>query len=128
LLLNDRITQAISFACRYNQQLAVVFVDLDYFKKINDPWGHAIGDKLLQAVSSRILTCVRRSDTGSRHGGDEFVVLLSQVEHAEDAAFIARKILNSLVASYTIEQRHLCIKTPASASAPTPVTDKTPEP
>ena len=109
VLLNDRITQAISFAARYNKQLAVMFVDLDYFKKINDTWGHAVGDKLLQAVSSRILACVRRSDTVSRQGGDEFVVLLSQVEHAEDAVFIARKILSSLAAPYSIDQKHLHI-------------------
>ncbi len=109
LLLNDRITQAISFAARYRNQLAVMFVDLDYFKKINDTWGHAVGDKLLQSVSSRILACVRRSDTVSRHGGDEFIVLLSQVQHAEDAVFIARKILSSLAAPYTIEQKHLYI-------------------
>ncbi|MEQ1472967.1 MAG: diguanylate cyclase, partial [Candidatus Acidiferrum sp.] len=109
LLLNDRITQAISFAGRYHKQLAVMFVDLDYFKKINDTWGHAVGDKLLQSVSSRILACVRRSDTVSRHGGDEFIVLLSQVEHAEDAVFIARKILSSLAAPYSIEQKHLYI-------------------
>jgi diguanylate cyclase (GGDEF)-like protein/PAS domain S-box-containing protein len=107
LLLNDRINQAISFAARYHHQLAVMFVDLDHFKKINDTWGHAVGDKLLQSVSSRILACVRRSDTVSRHGGDEFVILLSQVEHAEDAVFIARKILSSLAAPYTIEQKHL---------------------
>ena len=109
LLLKDRITQAISFAARYRHQLAIMFVDLDYFKKINDNWGHAIGDKLLQSVSSRILACVRRSDTVSRHGGDEFIVLLSQVEHAEDAVFIARKILSSLAAPYSIEQKHLYI-------------------
>jgi diguanylate cyclase (GGDEF)-like protein len=109
LLLSDRITQAISFAARYNKQLAVMFVDLDYFKKINDTWGHATGDKLLQAVSSRILAYVRRSDTVSRHGGNEFIVLLSQVEHAEDAVFSARKILSSLAAPYSIEQKHFYV-------------------
>jgi diguanylate cyclase (GGDEF)-like protein/PAS domain S-box-containing protein len=109
LLLSDRITQVISFAVRYNKQLAVMFVDLDYSKKINDTWGHATGNQLLQAVSSRILACVRRSDTVSRHGGDEFIVLLSQVEHAEDAVFSARKILSSLAAPYSIEQKHFYV-------------------
>jgi PAS domain S-box-containing protein len=66
VLLNDRITQAISFAARYSKQLAVMFVDLDYFKKINDAFGHAIGDKLLQSVATRLVSCVRRSDTVSR--------------------------------------------------------------
>lgn len=109
LLLNDRITQAISFATRYNQQLAVMFVDLDLFKRINDSFGHTVGDKLLQAVAGRIVSCVRRSDTVSRHGGDEFVVLLSQVGHAEDAVFIARKILASLAEPYLIDQKHVQI-------------------
>jgi diguanylate cyclase (GGDEF)-like protein/PAS domain S-box-containing protein len=108
-LLTDRITQAISFAARYSKQLAVMFVDLDNFKKINDSLGHAIGDKLLQSVASRLVACVRRSDTVGRQGGDEFVVLLSQVEHGEDAVFIARKILSSLGASYSIDQKHLDI-------------------
>jgi diguanylate cyclase (GGDEF)-like protein/PAS domain S-box-containing protein len=109
VLLNDRITQAISFAARYSKQLAVMFVDLDYFKKINDALGHAIGDKLLQSVATRLVSCVRRSDTVSRLGGDEFAVLLSQVERAEDAVFIAKKILSALAAPYAIDQKRLDI-------------------
>jgi diguanylate cyclase (GGDEF)-like protein/PAS domain S-box-containing protein len=108
-LVNDRITQAISFAARYTKQLAVMFVDLDLFKRINDSLGHAVGDKLLQQVATRIVACVRRSDTVARIGGDEFVVLLSQVGHAEDAVFIARKILSSLAAPYPIDQKQLQI-------------------
>ena len=108
-LVNDRITQAISFSARYTQQLAVMFVDLDLFKKINDSLGHAVGDKLLQQVAIRIVACVRRSDTVARIGGDEFVVLLSQVGHAEDAVFIARKILSSLAEPYLIDQKQLQI-------------------
>ena len=109
VLLNDRITQAISFAARYSKQLAVMFVDLDGFKRINDSLGHTVGDKLLQSVASRLVACVRRSDTVSRLGGDEFVVLLYQVEHAEDAAFISKKILSSLAEPFSIEQKHLDI-------------------
>ncbi|HEX4536951.1 MAG TPA: GGDEF domain-containing protein [Candidatus Acidoferrum sp.] len=108
-LLNDRINQAISFSRRYHKQLAVMFVDLDLFKRINDSLGHAVGDRLLQEVAHRIVSCVRRSDTVGRHGGDEFVVLLSQVGHAEDAVFIARKILSSLATGYLIDQKHLQI-------------------
>jgi diguanylate cyclase (GGDEF)-like protein len=108
-LLNDRINQAISFARRYHKQLAVMFVDLDLFKRIKDSLGHAVGDRLLQEVASRIVACVRRSDTVGRHGGDEFVVLLSQVGHAEDAVFIARKILSSLATGCVIDQKHLQI-------------------
>jgi diguanylate cyclase (GGDEF)-like protein len=108
-LLNDRINQAISFARRYHKKLAAMFVDLDLFKRINDSLGHALGDRLLQEVASRIVACVRRSDTVGRHGGDEFVVLLSQVGHAEDAVFIARKILNSLATGCVIDFKHLQI-------------------
>ena len=108
-LLNDRITRAISFARRDRKQLAVMFVDLDLFKRINDSPGHAVGDRLLQEVAGRIVACVRRSDTVARHGGDEFVVLLSQVGHAEDAVFIARKILSSLSTGYLIDKKHLQI-------------------
>jgi diguanylate cyclase (GGDEF)-like protein/PAS domain S-box-containing protein len=109
VLLNDRITQAISFAARYSKQLAVMFVDLDDFKRINDSLGHTTGDKLLQSVASRLVACVRRSDTVSRLGGDEFVVLLYQVEHAEDAAFISKKILSSLAEPFSVEQKYVDI-------------------
>ncbi len=109
VLLNDRISQAISFAERYTKQLAVMFVDLDDFKRINDALGHTIGDKLLQSVASRLVACVRRSDTVSRLGGDEFIVLLTQVEHAEDAAFIGKKILSSLAEPFSIDQKHVDI-------------------
>jgi diguanylate cyclase (GGDEF)-like protein/PAS domain S-box-containing protein len=109
VLLNDRIKQAIASAARYHKQLAVMFVDLDQFKKINDTYGHATGDKLLQSVAGRIVGCVRRSDTVSRQGGDEFIVLLSEVSHAEDSVFIARKILGALSTPYSIDQKHLCM-------------------
>jgi diguanylate cyclase (GGDEF)-like protein/PAS domain S-box-containing protein len=105
VLFNDRLTQAIALAERQGKQLAVMFVDLDHFKKINDSLGHDVGDKLLQSVAGRLIACVRRSDTVSRLGGDEFVVLLAQVEHAEDAAYSARKILRALAAPHTIDNK-----------------------
>jgi diguanylate cyclase (GGDEF)-like protein/PAS domain S-box-containing protein len=104
LLLNDRLTQAISLARRQGSHLAVLFVDLDGFKPVNDSMGHAIGDQLLQSVAERLVTCVRGSDTVSRQGGDEFVVLLSHVEHAEDAAVSARKMLTALSVPHGIAQ------------------------
>jgi diguanylate cyclase (GGDEF)-like protein/PAS domain S-box-containing protein len=107
VLFNDRLTQAISLAERQNKQLALMFVDLDHFKKINDSLGHAVGDKLLQSVAKRLVGCVRRTDTVSRQGGDEFVVLLSQVEREEDAAFSARKILRALATPHIIENKSL---------------------
>jgi diguanylate cyclase (GGDEF)-like protein/PAS domain S-box-containing protein len=102
LLLNDRITQAISLAHRQHRPIAVIFLDLDRFKYINDSLGHASGDKLLQSVSTRLLASVRASDTVSRQGGDEFVILLSEITHPEDAATSARKILLSLGAPSSI--------------------------
>jgi diguanylate cyclase (GGDEF)-like protein/PAS domain S-box-containing protein len=108
-LFNDRLMQAIGLAERQHKQLAVMFVDLDHFKKINDSLGHEVGDRLLQSIAGRLVTCVRRSDTVSRIGGDEFVVLLSQVEHAEDAAFSARKILRTLAVPYLINNKSLDI-------------------
>ncbi len=107
VLFNDRLTQAIALADRQGKQLAVLFVDLDHFKKINDSLGHDVGDKMLQSVAGRLLTCVRRSDTVSRLGGDEFVVLLAQVEHAEDAAYSARKVLRALAAPHLIDNKNL---------------------
>jgi diguanylate cyclase (GGDEF)-like protein/PAS domain S-box-containing protein len=93
LLLNDRLTQAMALAHRHGKSLALLFLDLDHFKHINDSLGHAIGDQLLRSIAHRLVTCVRSSDTVSRHGGDEFVVLLSEVAHPQDVAFTANKIL-----------------------------------
>ena len=102
LLLSDRITQSIALARRQDRSIAVIFLDLDRFKYINDSLGHAVGDQLLQSVSKRLLAGVRGSDTVSRLGGDEFVILLSEIAHAEDAATSATKILRSLSAPHLI--------------------------
>jgi diguanylate cyclase (GGDEF)-like protein len=107
LLLNDRISQSITFARRRNKSLAVVFLDLDHFKNINDSLGHAVGDKLLQSVSKRLLASVRGSDTVSRQGGDEFAILLSEISHPEDAATSAKKILLSLNAPHSVAGQDL---------------------
>jgi diguanylate cyclase (GGDEF)-like protein/PAS domain S-box-containing protein len=102
LLLNDRITQSIALALRQNKSLAVIFLDLDRFKYINDSLGHETGDQLLRSVSKRLLASVRGSDTVSRQGGDEFVILLSEISHPEDAARSAKKILLALGAPHSI--------------------------
>jgi diguanylate cyclase (GGDEF)-like protein len=107
MLLNDRIGQAIVQAPRHNKQVAVLFLDLDGFKHINDSLGHPVGDRLLQSVAKRLEHCVRASDTVSRQGGDEFVVLLSEAEHWEDAATIARRILDSVAQPHSIDQHDL---------------------
>jgi diguanylate cyclase (GGDEF)-like protein/PAS domain S-box-containing protein len=109
MLLNDRISQSISLARRQHRPLAVLFLDLDRFKYINDSLGHAIGDQLLQSISKRLLATVRNSDTVSRQGGDEFVILLSEISHPEDAATSARKILLSLNVPHSIEGHDLDI-------------------
>jgi diguanylate cyclase (GGDEF)-like protein len=109
MVLNDRLTQAIAMARRHGQKLAVLFLDVDRFKHINDSLGHSIGDRLLQSISERLLACVRRSDTVSRQGGDEFVILLSEVARSQDAAVCADKILQALSAPHSIDQHDLHI-------------------
>ena len=109
LLLNDRITQSISLAHRQSRPFAVLFLDLDHFKKINDSLGHAAGDELLQSISKRLSGCVRASDTVSRQGGDEFAVLLPEITHAEDAAKCASKIITAFHAPHIIGGRSVHI-------------------
>ncbi len=102
ILLNDRLIQAIELAHRLGKQLAVMFIDLDQLKHINDSLGHAIGDHLLQSVAQRLLGCVCESDSISRQGGDEFVLLLPYVEHVEDAQRTAQKMLAALALPHQI--------------------------
>lgn len=111
LLLNDRIAQAITLAQRTNTQLAVLFLDLDNFKHINDSLGHETGDKLLQSVTERLCSCVRSSDTVSRQGGDEFVILLSSGKYGVDATLTANKILKALSLPHHIAKSNLHITT-----------------
>ena len=111
VLLNDRIAQAITLANRHQTQLAILFLDLDNFKHINDSLGHATGDKLLQSVTQRLKDCVRESDTVSRQGGDEFVILLAENNNTNDAALTAQKILDELKAIHTVDKNQLHITT-----------------
>ncbi len=107
MLLNDRVGQAIALARRHTKKVAVLFLDLDGFKHINDSLGHPVGDKLLQSVAIRLADCIRGSDSVSRQGGDEFVVLLLELEHAEDAAITARRMLQAVARPHCIEQHDL---------------------
>lgn len=102
LLFSDRITKSIALARRHGRQGAVLFLDLDHFKPINDSLGHSMGDRLLQSVARRLLGCVRDSDTVSRRGGDEFVVLLPEIEHAGEAVRSAGRIQHALSAPHRI--------------------------
>jgi len=111
LLLNDRIAQAIESGKRHHSKIALLFLDLDNFKHINDSLGHPTGDKLLQLVTTSLNTCVRANDTVSRQGGDEFIILLSDIQNGEDAALTADKILASLTQPHIIANSHLYITT-----------------
>ena len=107
LLFCDRVGQAISLARRHGGQAAVLFVDLDGFKHINDSLGHATGDKLLQSATKRLLACVRDPDTVSRYGGDEFAVLLQDVHRPQDAAATARRVLSALGEVHLVDGHQL---------------------
>ena len=107
VLLADRLTQAITHAQRQHKCVALMYLDLDHFKHINDSLGHAVGDQLLQAVAARLRENVRQSDTICRLGGDEFVVLLSEVEGASEAALSAGKLIDALAEPYVIGEHRL---------------------
>jgi len=93
LLLTERLSRAIGQARRHGKRVALMFLDLDNFKHINDSLGHTIGDLLLQLVAERLKICVRNTDTVCRQGGDEFVILLTEIEQTQDAASVAEKLL-----------------------------------
>jgi diguanylate cyclase (GGDEF)-like protein/PAS domain S-box-containing protein len=106
-LLNDRMTQAISMAQRHHTALAVLYLDLDRFKHINDSLGHMMGDRLLRSVALRLSECIRATDTVCRLGGDEFVILLSEVTHVQDAAACADKLLQAVRMPYVMDEHEL---------------------
>jgi diguanylate cyclase (GGDEF)-like protein/PAS domain S-box-containing protein len=107
VLFNDRLSQSMAIAQRSSTKLGILYLDIDRFKTINDSLGHAIGDSLLQSVAQRLRGCVRHADTVSRQGGDEFVILLSQLSHSRDAAISADKVLAALSVPHQIEQHTL---------------------
>jgi diguanylate cyclase len=108
-LLTDRLAQSIALARRHRKRVALLFLDLDNFKEINDSLGHSVGDQLLQSAAKRLEACVRHSDTVSRHGGDEFVVLLSEIEAAQDAAPAAEKLRKAMAEPHFIGDHRLSI-------------------
>ena len=116
MLIADRILQTIALAPRHEKKAAVLFLDLDGFKHINDSLGHAVGDMLLQSVAARLVSCVRAADTVSRQGGDEFVVLLSQMEQSEDGAITARRMLQEVAKVHNIAGHDLHITTSIGVS------------
>ena len=96
VLFNDRLEQSLAQAIRHGWHLAVMFIDLDDFKKINDTYGHDAGDTVLTTIASRLTECVRDDDTVSRHGGDEFLYLLTVVNDVQDLPAVAEKIVASI--------------------------------
>ena len=108
-LLADRIEQALSAAQRKQDKVAVLFIDLDHFKNINDSLGHDIGDALLKQVAGRLKACLRRTDTIARQGGDEFVAVLTDLDSADEVIFIAEKMIESLQGKFILENYQLSI-------------------
>ena len=115
-LLNDRIGVAIASAARRNNKLAILFLDLDGFKQINDTLGHSAGDMVLQWVAARLSNCVRPADTVSRQGGDEFVVLLDGVQQLSDVEATARRMLQAVAETHSVNSSDLRVTTSIGVS------------
>lgn len=109
ILLLDRLEQAITHATRQHQYVGLLMLDLDGFKDVNDKLGHATGDKLLQLVAQRLLSCIRSADTACRYGGDEFVVLLRDLDSAQGAAEAAQKLGCILSRPYEIDSHPISV-------------------
>ena len=110
-LFVDRLTQALTRVPWHKRLVAVLFLDLDHFKSINDALGHSLGDLLLKAVAERLTACVREGDTVARLGGDEFAISLADVARASDIPRVAQKIIDALSKPYLLEGRQLFITT-----------------
>jgi diguanylate cyclase (GGDEF)-like protein/PAS domain S-box-containing protein len=111
MLLNNRIAAAIASAAHNGHKVALLFLDLDGFKHINDSLGHPVGDKLLQSVASCLSGCVDVGNTVSRQGGDEFIILLGQVDRAEDAVSVAKSVLETIAGPHSIDDDDLHVTT-----------------
>lgn len=110
-LLMDRFNQALARSARLHSQMALLFLDLDGFKATNDALGHAAGDQLLLQVARRLNVCIRASDTACRFGGDEFVVLLAQIENQDRAQLVARKIRTAIAKPYLLQEQVVRVTT-----------------
>ncbi len=110
-LLRDRLERAIMALERSNSGIALMFLDLDQFKRINDTLGHDAGDRLLKEVSDRLLQVIRKNDTIARLGGDEFTILLEKVDGVQHATLVARKIIHAMQAPFRLEGREVSVTT-----------------
>lgn len=106
-LFQDHLEQAIARLQRHGGRLALLFLDLDHFKSVNDTLGHHIGDLLLKEVAERLHACVRATDTLCRQGGDEFLLLIDEIEDAQDASSVAEKLIKNIGTPYGIEGHHI---------------------
>jgi diguanylate cyclase (GGDEF)-like protein/PAS domain S-box-containing protein len=107
VLLTERLSQAIGLAQRHHKQVALLFLDIDHFKNINDSLGHAVGDMLLRSIATRLAECIRATDTVCRQGGDEFVILLAEIERPQDAAHVAQTLLEAFTRPHLIAGQEL---------------------
>ncbi len=105
--LVDRIGQSIKKSSRDNHQMAILFLDLDRFKNVNDSLGHAVGDELLQEVATRLFSTLRNNDTISRNGGDEFVVVLEELKDTDEVIHVAKKIISCLTETFIIQSHKI---------------------
>ena len=108
-LLDDRLRQAVFLAQRRDTRVALMLIDLDHFKQVNDALGHRAGDAVLREAANRIAGCLRKADTLARHGGDEFVVVIPDVQQDGDCQVVAEKILRSLVPPFRVDGRDFTI-------------------
>ncbi len=108
-LLLEKLDWALNQARRHDRSLAVMFLDLDRFKQVNDDLGHDVGDELLRNVAARLSACVRKGDIVSRQGGDEFIIVLTEISHPEDAVLVAEKIIESMSAPIEIGPHRIAI-------------------
>ena len=109
VMLQERLRQAVSLARRHRKQLALLFVDLDHFKNVNDSLGHGVGDDLLQLVAGRLRECVRQEDMVARLGGDEFCIVLQDLNEPREAATVAQKLLAELSEAYRIGEHDIYV-------------------
>lgn len=103
VMFNDRFARVLESARRYGRRAAVLYVDLDGFKSVNDQWGHAAGDQLLQQVARRLEDCVRAEDTVARLGGDEFGIVLAAIDQVEDCEVVADKVLSAMAQPFVLD-------------------------
>ena len=115
-LLDDRLRQAVFLAQRRDTRVALMVVDLDNFKQVNDALGHRAGDAVLREAANRIAGCLRKADTLARHGGDEFVVVIPDLQLDSDCQVVAEKILRSLVPPFEVDGRDFTIGASIGAS------------